>query len=135
MPDEPHVSESEWTRLWAHTLSQDERRRITAAVKSDELLVDPRDALLAAEVARRVRSGRRPPAWLLWANLGLGLLVAGLLIYRWPEVRWLHLALLAVPLINLANITISRRGHPDAASLMRYEEQSLQRYRDVSDTP
>ena len=135
MEDGPHLSESEWTRLWAHTLTLEERRRITAAVKSDELLHDPRDAVLAAELARRMRAGRRPAAWLVWGNAGLGLLVAALLIYRWPEVRWLDLLLLALPLLNLANIVISRRAHPGAARLLKYEQESLQRSRDVPQTP
>ena len=127
--DEAHVSESEWTRLWAHTLTLQERRRITAAVKKDELLDDPRDALLAAELARRTRHARQAPTWLVWGNVGLGLTAAVLLIYRWPEVRWVNVLLLVVPLLNLANIVISRRDRPATARLLRYEQESVQRGR------
>lgn len=131
MAEERHLSESEWTRLWAHTLSLQDRRRITAAVRNHQLLDKPRDALLAAELARRMRSDRRPASWLVWGNVGLGLLLAALLVYRWPDVKWLDLLLLAVPLINLANIAISRRASPTTARLARYEKESLQRSSDA----
>lgn len=135
MAEERHLSESEWTRLWPHTLSLRERRRITAAVRNHQLLDEPRDALVAAELARRMRSARRPASWLVWGNVGLGLLVAALLIYRWPEVKWLDLLLVAVPLINLANIAINRRASPASARLLRYEEESLQRSSGVRRRP
>ncbi len=134
MADEPHVSESEWTRLWAHTLSSQDRRRISRAVKNGEVLEDSREALLAAELARRMRVGKRPAGWLVWANVGLAAGIATLLIFRWPEVRWLDILLLAVPLLNLGNIALSRRGRARLTALRQYEQQSLEVVRDPCDS-
>lgn len=129
MHDEGHVSEAEWTRLWAHTLSAEDRRRITAAVKGGHVLDDPHEALLAAELARRMRTPRPRTTWLLWANALLGLLIAAQLVTKWPDLDWTDLLLPAIVAINVVNILSSGRRRPTDAALQAVEQGNLVRSR------
>ena len=106
---EPHVGENEWTRLWEHTPGDADRRRITAAVRAGEVLDDPTEALLAAELARHMHAPRRASVALVWANLALWVTVATALGVGWPWVRWAEWALVVLVEAHTVGVVMSRR--------------------------
>src|SRR5680860_46921 len=61
---DPHVADSQWSRLWHLTLSGSDRRRIMEAVLAGRVMEDRGEALLATELARQPLTAkrRRPPA-------------------------------------------------------------------------
>lgn len=79
---EPHVSDLQWSRLWHLTLSGADRRRISEAVQAGHVM-DPDEALLAAELARQLRMERhrRPSIWLVRGLLMGGLLFAAMAVW------------------------------------------------------
>jgi len=128
MEEGPHVDESSWTRLWEHTLTVKDRRRISRAVKQGAVLQDPTEALLAAELARRMRRPRRPPLFLLWANLAMGTFLILVALFRWPDMDWVHGLLIAVFALNALAVEVGRRASPKRPELLDVEQQNLARY-------
>jgi hypothetical protein len=80
-----------------------------------------------------MRVGQRPAGWLVWVNVGLVAAIALLLLSRCPEVRWLDILLLLIPLINLGNIALGRRERPRLTALRQYEQRSLEVVRNALD--
>ena len=124
---EPHVDEDEWTRLWEHTLHGADRRRITEAVKAGAVLEDRTEALLAAELARRMRPAfPRTTRVLIWINTAGFLVSVGLFASQWPGVAWHDFLLPLLFFLNGANAVWTVRSHGRRRQMLeRAEHRNL----------
>lgn len=126
---EPHVSDLQWSRLWHLTLAASDRRRITEAVQAGQVLDDPHEARLAAELARQLltEKRRRPPLWLVrgWSVLALLLIV--LLLWSEDVPTWRDFLVPAVFALNGLIWSMARRSAPNTELLEQAEQRNLAR--------
>ncbi len=109
--EDAHLSEAAWTRLWDHTLAGADRRRVTAAVRRGEVLEDPTEALVAAELARRWQNTRRPPVVVIWLYVAAAVLLLIVYLSQRPAERPSFTPFLALLLLtNAAAAAFMRRS-------------------------